>query len=310
MAEQSIGSADLVDLTVRRGVVEVRPADAPQAPPTRVTVGEELVHVAGDTGSILKVVEADQAFAWTGRPLIYRDTLLGPAYAGNAFICEPVHNLVHREVLSSDGVTFAGHRAAEERTSEFLASTDNWFRPVQVRTGPDGALWVVDMYRYVIEHPRWISPERLAELDVRGGADKGLIYRVFRASDPPRAVVLWGGERIFAAGADVGEFGGPEEAAEIGARFHDTLAALAAIPRVTIAAIAGYALGGGCELALACDFRVCADTAKLGQHTRRVLGVVQHHLHDGQVEHGVRKWQSIHVGETHRAMRQAGSGQP
>ena len=121
-------------------------------------------------------------------PLIYRDTLLGPTYAGNAFICEPVHNLVHREVLSSDGVTFAGHRAADERTSEFLASTDNWFRPVQVRTGPDGALWVVDMYRYVIEHPRWISPERLAALDVRGGADKGRIYRVFPENNPPRAV--------------------------------------------------------------------------------------------------------------------------
>ena len=92
-------------------------------------------------------------------------------------------------------------------------------------------------------------------------------------SDPPRAVVIWGGERIFAAGADVGEFGGPEEAAEIGARFHDTLDALAAIPRVTIAAIAGYALGGGCELALACDFRVCADTAKLGQ-PEILLGII------------------------------------
>ena len=87
-----------------------------------------------------------------------------------------MHNLVHREVLASDGVTFAGHRAADERSSEFLASTDNWFRPVQVRTGPDGALWIVDMYRYVIEHPRWISPERLATLDIRGGAEMGRIY--------------------------------------------------------------------------------------------------------------------------------------
>jgi putative membrane-bound dehydrogenase-like protein len=121
-------------------------------------------------------------------PLIYRDILLGPGYAGNAFICEPVHNLVHREVLSPDGVTFAGHRAADEQTLEFLASSDNWFRPVQVRTGPDGALWVVDMYRSVIEHPRWISPERLAALDVRGGADKGRIYRIFPENEPPRAV--------------------------------------------------------------------------------------------------------------------------
>jgi putative membrane-bound dehydrogenase-like protein len=121
-------------------------------------------------------------------PLIYRDVLLGPAYTGNAFMCEPVHNLIHREVLSPDGVTFAGHRSPDEQSSEFLASTDNWFRPVQVRTGPDGALWVVDMYRFVIEHPRWISPERLAALDIRGGADKGRIYRVYPETDPPRAV--------------------------------------------------------------------------------------------------------------------------
>ena len=61
--------ADLVDLTVRRGVVEVRPADAPQAPPTRVTVGQEFVHTAGEAGSILKVSDSDQAFAWTGGQL-------------------------------------------------------------------------------------------------------------------------------------------------------------------------------------------------------------------------------------------------
>ncbi len=91
---------------------------------------------------------------------------------------EPVHNLVHRLVLEPDGVTFAGHRARGEEASEFFASTDPWSRPVQVRTGPDGALWVVDMYRSVIEHPRWISPDLLARLDVRGGADKGRIYRV------------------------------------------------------------------------------------------------------------------------------------
>src|SRR5204862_1971800 len=86
---------------------------------------------------------------------------------------------VHRLVLESEGVTFAAHRAPDEQRSEFLASSDNWFRPVQARTGPDGALWIVDMYRFVIEHPRWIPPERLKELDVRAGADKGRIYRLY-----------------------------------------------------------------------------------------------------------------------------------
>lgn len=109
---------------------------------------------------------------------IYRDDLLGSELDGNAFLCEPVHNLVHRLVLQPDGLTFSGVRADDEQNCEFLASRDNWFRPVQARTGPDGALWVVDMYRFVIEHPRWIPPERLAKLDVRAGDDKGRIYRV------------------------------------------------------------------------------------------------------------------------------------
>src|SRR5262249_1936624 len=99
-------------------------------------------------------------------------------YRGNTFTCEPVNLLVHRLHLSPRGSTFSGRRAADEMESEFLASIDNWFRPVQVRTGPDGCLWVVDMYRYVIEHPRWIPPEDLAKLDVRAGSTMGRIYRI------------------------------------------------------------------------------------------------------------------------------------
>jgi enoyl-CoA hydratase len=93
------------------------------------------------------------------------------------------------------------------------------------------------------------------------------------AAEPPGAVVVWGGERIFAAGADISEFGGSGEAAGVTTGFHRALDAIAALPRVTIAAIAGYALGGGCELALACDFRVAADTAKLGQ-PEILLGII------------------------------------
>jgi enoyl-CoA hydratase/carnithine racemase len=92
-------------------------------------------------------------------------------------------------------------------------------------------------------------------------------------TDPPGAVVVWGGERIFAAGADISEFGGEHEARQVGGQFLEAHEALAAIPRATIAAITGYALGGGCELALACDFRVCADTAKLGQ-PEILLGII------------------------------------
>jgi enoyl-CoA hydratase/carnithine racemase len=81
--------------------------------------------------------------------------------------------------------------------------------------------------------------------------------------DPPGAVVLWGGRRIFAAGADIVELG-ESGAGTVGASFADALGALASVPRVTIAAVNGYALGGGLELALACDLRVCAEDSRLG----------------------------------------------
>ena len=84
-------------------------------------------------------------------------------------------------------------------------------------------------------------------------------------ADPPGAVVVTGGERIFAAGADISEFGGADEARSITEGFHTALDAVAAIPRFVIAAVAGYALGGGCELALACDYRIAGERAVYGQ---------------------------------------------
>ncbi len=121
-------------------------------------------------------------------PELYRDELLGAEFYGNAFVCEPVHNLVRRAVLVPDGISYTTQRVADEAASEFLASTDNWFRPVEVRTGPDGALWVVDMYRFVVEHPRWIPAERLKELDPRAGANMGRIWRVFPTGKMPRPI--------------------------------------------------------------------------------------------------------------------------
>jgi enoyl-CoA hydratase/carnithine racemase len=98
-----------------------------------------------------------------------------------------------------------------------------------------------------------------------------------QVSDDPaiRAVVLFGGEKVFAAGADVKEFAGLDHAfmTRDAHRLTSSLDALARIPKPVIAAVTGYALGGGCELALTADFRVSADNAKWGQ-PEILLGII------------------------------------
>jgi enoyl-CoA hydratase/carnithine racemase len=94
------------------------------------------------------------------------------------------------------------------------------------------------------------------------------------AADPDvKAVVVLGGPKAFAAGADISEFGGPAEGRAIGAKFRAAYDAIGEIPRPVIAAINGVALGGGLELALACDLRVAADNARVGQ-PEILLGVI------------------------------------
>ncbi len=86
------------------------------------------------------------------------------------------------------------------------------------------------------------------------------------ATDPAvKAVVVAGGERAFAAGFEISEFGDEERARLVAARFRSAFDALGDIPRPVIAAVNGYALGGGLELAMACDLRIAADNARVGQ---------------------------------------------
>lgn len=119
---------------------------------------------------------------------LYRDDLFGPGFTNNSFAPEPVHNLVHRETLRRDGLLYRSRRPDDETRREFLATSDNWSRPTLARTGPDGALWVADMYRAIIEHPEWIPPDRLQGVDVRAGADRGRIYRVYPLGKTPRPI--------------------------------------------------------------------------------------------------------------------------
>jgi putative membrane-bound dehydrogenase-like protein len=115
---------------------------------------------------------------------VYRDQVLFNDGKTHAFTCEPFHNVVQHHILEDDGVTFKAVRDPAESKMDFLASEDRWCRPVMVRTGPDGALWVADMYRYMIEHPQWLPQNGKEELlpHYREGDDKGRIWRVVKSS--------------------------------------------------------------------------------------------------------------------------------
>ncbi len=108
--------------------------------------------------------------------LIYRGNRLPSSYYTNAFTCDPTGNLVHREIVRPVGATFQSRPAREG--VEFLATRDEWFRPVNLAHGPDGCLYVVDMYRAVIEHPEFMPDELKRRPDLLLGNDRGRIYRV------------------------------------------------------------------------------------------------------------------------------------
>jgi putative membrane-bound dehydrogenase-like protein len=114
---------------------------------------------------------------------IYRGDLL-PSLRGNVFTCDPTGNLVHREIMKEKGPTFESKPAYDGK--EFLASRDEWFRPVSLQLGPDGALYIVDMYRAVIEHPEWVPDELKNRPDERLGDDRGRIYRIVPKAGLPK----------------------------------------------------------------------------------------------------------------------------
>jgi putative membrane-bound dehydrogenase-like protein len=107
---------------------------------------------------------------------IYEGGLLGKQYKGGAFTCEPTGNLVHMEVLQPHGATFRSHPL--QKGVEFLATPDDWFRPVSLATGPEGALYIVDMYRAVIEHPDFRPSELKNRPDLLLGKNRGRIWRI------------------------------------------------------------------------------------------------------------------------------------
>jgi len=106
----------------------------------------------------------------------YRGDAYPAGYRGDLFLGEVANNLIHRMAVEPDGVTFKARRA--DPKSEFIASTDTWFRPVNFVNAPDGTLHVLDMYRETIEHPWSIPDDIRSKLDLRSGEDRGRIYRL------------------------------------------------------------------------------------------------------------------------------------
>jgi putative membrane-bound dehydrogenase-like protein len=119
---------------------------------------------------------------------IYRGDAWPEEYRGNAFVGEVAGNLVYRAKLEPSGLELTASRA--DANVEFLASSDNWFRPVQFAHGPDGCLYVIDMYRELIEGAAFLPPMILKHLDPSSGVERGRIWRLvpekFERRKPPQ----------------------------------------------------------------------------------------------------------------------------
>ncbi len=126
-------------------------------------------------------------------PIVDRGELFDEEFTVSTLICEPVHNLIALRHLTWRFPTFEVMPKESRHQVEFFASSDPWSRPVRVISGPDGALWVADMYRQVIEHPEWIPEAWQQRLDLRAGHDRGRIYRVSRTENRPTPMP-WPGE--------------------------------------------------------------------------------------------------------------------
>lgn len=155
--------------------------------PWRVLSARRLATDPARTSPRSETVAAGYVTAACGLT-IYRGSAFPAAYYGQAFLGEVAANVIHRQRLRAEGLTFRSDRIDTE--AEFVASSDNWFRPVNFTNAPDGTLHVLDMYRETIEHP-WSIPDDIKQrLDLESGRDRGRIYRLsppgFRPRKPPR----------------------------------------------------------------------------------------------------------------------------
>jgi len=129
-------------------------------------------------------------------PTPYRDELFEEPAGQLLFVSAPAYNVVRREVLTPDGLSFKSSRPEGSDAQEFIASRDAWFRPIMLKTGPDGALWIADFYRLVLEHPEWIPNDVERKLQLRAGSDRGRLYRVYPSNKTPRPIPSLAGKTV------------------------------------------------------------------------------------------------------------------
>jgi putative membrane-bound dehydrogenase-like protein len=149
-----------------------------------VADASEYIPDHGDNCEVYPITVNPENQLLTGRGIItsscgvtwYQGGLFPDSFNNVTFIAEPVSNIVHADHINEKGATFSASRVYQKK--EFLASKDGWFRPVQFYIGPDGALYLIDYYRQIIEHPEWMSDEVNKSGALYNGADKGRIYRV------------------------------------------------------------------------------------------------------------------------------------
>ncbi|MHA4846537.1 DUF7133 domain-containing protein [Flavitalea antarctica] len=154
--------------------------------PIRATTGVNRGYMKGTLNDSLRLVNFTAACG----PLIYRGDLFEKSYLGNGFVAEPSANLIKRNIINDSGVAVKGRQAYNDH--EFLASSDERFRPVNLYTGLDGAIYVLDMYRGIIQHKTYLTPYLKKEISSRGLSlplNCGRIYRIIPESSKPVPVI-------------------------------------------------------------------------------------------------------------------------
>lgn len=138
--------------------------------------GTARVYPIGEQESRVNHPEQSGYFSGSCGITYYGGGAFGEEYNNTVWVADVVLNLIHIDKLKPNGASFTASRMTEKR--DFMASTDRAFRPVNLTVGPDGAMYAVDMYRKVIEHPEWIPDDIEKTLDLEAGKDQGRIYRI------------------------------------------------------------------------------------------------------------------------------------